>query len=37
MEASRGEKIESIAKVVGTSLAKGEELDALAKLADPET
>lgn len=31
-DASRGEKIKNIAKVVGTSLDKGEELDALAKL-----
>lgn len=32
LDASRGEKINGIAKVVGTSLDKGEELDALAKL-----
>lgn len=31
-DASRGTKIEAIKKVVGTSLDKGEELDALAKL-----
>lgn len=32
LDASRGEKIKNIAQVVGTSLDKGEELDALAKL-----
>lgn len=32
LDAARGSKIESIRKVVGTSLDKGEELDALAKL-----
>lgn len=31
-DAARGTKIESIKLVVGTSLDKGEELDALAKL-----
>jgi N6-adenosine-specific RNA methylase IME4 len=31
-DAARGSKIEDIGKVVGTSLDKGEELDALAKL-----
>lgn len=35
-DAARGTKIDSIAKVVGTSLDKGEELDALAKLPQPQ-
>lgn len=36
LDASRGEKIDNLAKVVGTSLDKGEELDALAKLPKPK-
>lgn len=36
LDAARGEKIDDIKKVVGTSLDKGEELDALAKLPPDE-
>jgi ParB family chromosome partitioning protein len=35
LDAARGEKIDAIKKVVGTSLDKGEELDALATFSAP--